>query len=157
MFKERAIRTIALRNVLWGDDPDFQLRLKFRFVSEHLLIPYDVLEQMPLDDVLRHYWEIYYQKQYEAYKEGDKNAEQAIAYDRKFLAMTPEALAQAQKAEDAKDASDARYLERARQQEEKEQAPKKPLVYELPEDTEIVFDFENSVLDSVSQQSSKKP
>lgn len=137
MITERAIRTIALRDVLKGTSPDYHLRRVFRWYGEKFGMSPDAVADLPLIDVLQHYWEDYYETLRET------NEAQFIA-DVQLLGSTEEELAEAKRSEDALDAEayQMSLRERARAAEEaKKKAEAAQIAQAIPANTTISFDI----------------
>lgn len=136
MNHERALRVLALRDVLYADSLEFLVREKIRwYAREYHVSPHVVERDVPLDDVLRHYWESHYSDLKAAAEGGDGAATRALQAERELLSLTEAEAEEARRAEDAADAEIARY---ARAQKEVEPAPPPPPVT-LPEDVDLEF------------------
>jgi hypothetical protein len=147
--RERAIRTRALRDVLRGDGQDYLVRSRVRWYARTFgLDPRVVEAEVPLDDVLQHWWE----SRYEEMLQGSKEDLQALEQERETLAMTAEELAAVQKIEDERDAQYERELDRDRRDRKPGPTPPPPPVpspipdeltlrpsAKLPEDVDISF------------------
>jgi hypothetical protein len=105
---EDQIILVAIRNAYYAQTrrlaktpPDYQLRRVFRDYSQRFHTPLHVVETLPLEDVLTHYWEAYYE---EATKPED------IMVDILRMVKDPEDLRREQETEDAADADTWRDL-----------------------------------------------
>lgn len=108
MTSEDQIILVAIRNAYYAQTrrlsqtpSDYQLRRVFRDYSARFHTPLHVVETLPLEDVLTHYWEAYYE---EATKPED------IMTDIIRMVKEPDALRREQEMEDAADAASWRDM-----------------------------------------------
>jgi hypothetical protein len=159
----RAIQTRALADVLRGQDPEakqdpeYVLRGIHRWYSEKYHTPLHQVDDLPLEDVLRHY----YEDHYEALAKDDPARLDA---ERRRLSMTEEELRRARWEEDAADADAEQYRREVEAEEaaekEKTVIPSDPAprtAVELPPDVHMTFpvdDLERDALEYHRGQSS---
>lgn len=147
MTPERAIRTIALRDVLAGD-PAYRRRRVLRwYAREFSCLPHQV-EELPWPDVLQAYWENHYERLQEQGEEGA----QAIQQERAWLARTDKEALEAANAEDAQEVEMEEYRQAELRAEAKRQAKAaavEAVVTDLPPDVELSFD-EPSIFENLS-------
>lgn len=136
---EYQIRLIALRDVLFQNDPNYLARVRIRWFSETFATPYQtVVDEIPYDVVLQ----AFYERHYEALRDSAettmdmnerKRLNDELEVERKRLTMSPEELYNARREEDARDFDTARMLQFVKKREEPVQ------LKELPEDVDIDF------------------
>jgi len=110
----RDLQTLALHAVLKKTGA-YNLRYIFRWYSQRFHTPLHVVEALPLEDVLRHYYECEYE---------DLEPHE-IANAIKLLSLTDEELARLRKEEDAEDADSFELV--AAERKPRPQAPAVPV------------------------------
>jgi len=159
------LKALAMQSVL-KEDLDYLLRDIFRWYSKEFVTPLHVVETLPLEDVLRHYYEVKYAElsEHERLEEIDR------------LLLTEEALRIRKEQEDADDADAFEYAKAAEKVEKSKAQAKEDLkprvepeatlpklkdMKELPQDMEITFIDDNVDPDALLEGSfgppSKKP
>lgn len=107
MDDARVIRTLALREVVSErPTPEYQLRHIQRWYSKQFHTPLHMVEELPLDDVLQHYYEAWYETLASA-EEGELRLK--FEDELKELAMTPEELARHRTKEDLRRYDDEKW------------------------------------------------
>lgn len=147
------LKALAMQSVL-KEDLDYLLRDVFRWYSKEYATPLHVVETLPLEDVLRHYYEVKYAELSEP--------ERLEEIDR--LLLTEEALRIRKVQEDADDADAYEYAKAAEKAEAKKAAAPKPAptkasapatlpkikdLKELPPEVEINFIDDNEDPDAL--------
>jgi hypothetical protein len=115
------IRTIALRDVLEEDDPEYQRRYVQRWYAKRFATPLHFVADLPEDDVVRAYWEERYEEMRDAAEgEGEhaKLAREDLSRERERLRMTPEEFAEARREAEAEERRVQDYLERLSAEDE---------------------------------------
>lgn len=133
--REHAIRVIALRDVVDGTDPAYQIRSQLRWYARTFHTPLHVVERdVPLDVVQR----TYYEEIYETMRDGDARQQELLAEERRRMSLRLDDLREAQRAEDTADAQAEAMFRRQRARERARDAP--PVPVPIPPDVELRFD-----------------
>lgn len=115
------IQVLSMRSVVKGDESEYLLRHIFRWYSKEFSTPLHVVETLPLEDVIRAYWEVEY--------EGMAPEEREIEIHR--LVEDEEKLRQRKREEDADDV-DAYEFGKEAQADATKVPEKKPLRHAIP-------------------------
>lgn len=125
MTAEEAVKWMALNCVFdlkrknpKTPDPEFFLRKVFRWYSKTFVTPLDEVEDLPLADVLRHFYEYHFEEMLED-QPGEKPGSgfRRLEQVRQDMLEDPEVLAARQREEDADDVLSYEMAEEMRQQD----------------------------------------
>lgn len=151
LAEEHAIRTVALRDVLDGADPDYVRRFQFRWYSKTFAVPLPDVADLPLQDVLQAFWE----ERYEEMRDGDDRAVYKLHQEARRLSLDAAAWREAAKKEDVEEARTTRELRQIQEEEHRDreavrQAAERvqkaaervsALADQLPDDVDVSFTF----------------
>lgn len=109
----KAIQLNALHAVVKHDN-EYMIRYILRWYSKTFFTPLHIVETLPFQDILQHYWETYYE---------DREAPE-IEDDIKELTETPEEKASREEKEKVKKDKDEEFFKKAKQKAEAEKNKK---------------------------------
>lgn len=102
----RDLRLLALANVLAEDDSEYSIRKVFRWYSKEFFTPLHMVEDLPLDEIMTHYYESHYEA-----LEG-----QDVQEEISQLMLTPEEVNKVQTGKELEAMREAQFLQSVEKQ-----------------------------------------